>query len=247
MTKSLTWLISTTVAAAALLLGLLGAESRIVEEFPSIGAFLDEIVIGVAALLAASGVTTIALCIYLTTKGVKSRIKEKFPGLGWDFCKRSEIDQIQALADMHLPEPTGIDQTLALYDHNKKSVIKIVDNRCRNKIVGYAFLMPLNNRGVEKISQKTFSVFTDDLTAFNKNGLRKKIDYYIGAVVGENKQAQGKALEIVRLFCNKKEIKRLFAKAATKDGLRVLRRRGFRPFSEDDIPEIGVLFVKEMN
>lgn len=227
----------------ALSLSLFDVGDGLIENFPALEPYRNDFiwVVLVAALLWG------CFGLYVLFVAIRDWIalrNSKLSGLGWDYCKYDELPKIQELADKNLPDPSPLPHTEKLYYHNKKCIRKILDNKNNNKVVGYVFLMPLTASGLKSIKNKNFNVNSDDLSIFRKSGLAKNCDYYVGALVGTNKLARAKAILIIKNFCAAQHVHRLFAKAATEDGLRLLRRQKFEPFSEEDSAELGVLFYR---
>ncbi len=233
-------------AFVALMLSVLDVDEEIAGTFPALAPFVPYTVWVV--VVATIGWSVFGLYVIFRTIIDWYRFRaSKLSGLGWELCRHDELHLVQEMADRNLPDPTNIRRTEAMYAHNPQSIRKIIDNRRSNQIVGYVFMMPLTKNGIKKLENKSFHVGENDLSIFRKKGFPTNCDYYIGAVVGETALAKAKAVLVIKDFCRSKKVNRVFAKAATRDGLRMLKKQGFEPFSQEDEAELGVLFMKYNN
>lgn len=229
------------------LLSVLDVDDEVAQTFPSLAPFVPYTVYAVFALTLLSFVLGIAFLIASGIHSYNTRTS-KLSKLGSKDCGETDLEALFRLAHQNLPTYATFEQTKAALAHNKKCIQKIIDHsQTPPKIVGYVFVLPLTNRGVDRIENKSIEGTLDDLSLFQKKSFPSNRPYYIGALVGENKLAKAKAIRIVEELCKRKKVTRVFAKAATPDGLRLLRRKGFRPASEEDLAELHVYFTKSLN
>ncbi len=167
-------------------------------------------------------------------------------GIGWSDADLKDLKKIHEIGLESIGDVCSYDQLCALYDHNPKSVRKIVDNANRNEIIGYIILLPITSHGIRLIESNSFHLFDGKLNKFWRANLPAGKPYYLSALVGKTKPARYVATKTVHVFCENKGVTSLYARAATRSGLNSLKSNDFVPVHGGK-PAKGVLFVRHEN
>lgn len=166
--------------------------------------------------------------------------------LGGDPCRirrptDEEISDVYTFAKDYFGDSVTDAETIRQITKKYKDGLKLAKRRKngKNVVVGYFFFFPINKTTVEKIRKYEFAA--KDLSAADVAS-RPQYGYafYIGAIAAEGWRARAQMLGALKAneeIAKYTRSKAIYARAASKDGLRVLRKHGFYPVHEkaDDV------------
>lgn len=244
VSKLLFTILVTVFGALAFLFSVLDIDDKLAEMFPLLSGplvYLKFVIVVVLGLLIFLGLVWLGVLVWELWQTRNSKLS----GLGAEPCLENELERIHTIASEHLTDVPSLDDTRSLYQHNKKSIMKIVDVRQGKAIVGYVVVLPLTKKGVEKIQSNTLSVMHDGLEIFGKK-MPSNQDYYLGAAVAPNRLARAKAVKVVKEFCAWKKVRSIYSRPTTKLGLNALLNNDFELVHKDDKVEEGVFFVRHI-
>jgi hypothetical protein len=117
----------------------------------------------------------------------------------------------------------------------------------QEQLSGYFCILPLNKRGRQLLEENQIdgSSMTTDYLAPRHTRPRA---VYIGAIAASDRKARAHGLEAIQRYMTKpkfEEVRRLYAKAATDDGLRLLRKNHFKPMPNAK-GEVGDLYYRDV-
>lgn len=218
-------------------------DNQLAEMFPKITPFL-KLAKATIVLAVVGGIFALLIGLIVIIVQMWNTRTTKLSGLTWDTCKEEDLTTIHEIASANLSDIPDMDQTLAIYRHNRRCFRKILDTRKNNQIIGYAVLLPLTKSGIKKIDQKSFLAPKEDLNVFAKRNLPSGCSYYLGAAVAPNTLSRAKTVKVIKEFCETKKVSALYARPTTKLGLKSLKNNEFRPVHKEDKSEMGILFVR---
>lgn len=252
-TKTLV-LVTTAVTALGIAGSLYDLDDKIAADFPILAPYIEHIEFAFLAILV---FLTGALSIALFSKVQEIWRNKDFAETGPMRRRMQHFSCIDMKAD-DLPEvmkiysattdgTTDLSVSREIYGRCKKGWKKIVDTRT-GKLVGYFIVLPLSKRGEKAILEKEFDLNHPNITNFFNMKHRNGSAIYIGMVgaVPNDRDAKAFALNRLKYFVNSSRFSKVYARAATGDGLRLVRKQSFKKVFAEDRTELGVMFVKEM-
>lgn len=182
------------------------------------------------------------ICYYVWVIGI--RLPEQFSD---DFFIERISSRDIGVIDQLSSEAFGIvasnsTQIQTLHELSKEIFWKVIDRKT-DATVGYFCVFRLTKYGVEQIRLGIFNAPCPDpraLISFNKSNC----PIYIGAIFAKGKRAKGIALAGMSVYLQQISPTSIYAKAATKDGLRLLNKHGFQPVGGCSAA-IGNYFVRQ--
>lgn len=160
-------------------------------------------------------------------------------------CKADDLPNIVSIASSRIGNTTDLEKTRQLYNHNSRSIWK-VRNTISGKVIGYYCLLPLTQKGEQKVLDRDLLLGDLDIECFAKR-FRKHGPVYIGGIAGLNKKAGAAALEQMKHLIVKLEASKAYARPATDDGVRLVKRYGFEPVSAHDKVAVGTYVCRIRN
>lgn len=112
------------------------------------------------------------------------------------------------------------------------------------KNLGYFCSISLSSRGENKIKQNNFYGACPDEADIDQYG-GKPNAIYVGAIYGKSFSSKGAALAGLQTYLQTKKPDRVYARAATPDGLRILKKNNFLPVNDTKC-EVGDYFAREL-
>lgn len=227
-----------TVGLSGLIVSILGANT-----------FTDFIRIGDAGVrllsyIASSGILISMLVLVLlvvreTARGVRDW-RSRDTVLKPCVCDGDDIKKIAEIAsDEFGDQSTSHQQTQRL--HNIDDGIFTAIKEPAGVIVGYFCLIRLTQAGFAAVMRNDFHIGTAPIEYINTSKKRRYQNVYVGAVYGHRHHSKMFALGSMINALKELKPKTICARAATKDGLRILRKYGFQPVDERH-EDIGELF-----
>jgi hypothetical protein len=143
-------------------------------------------------------------------------------------CVGPDIKAISEIAsDEFGDRSTSEAQTTRLHELDGKIFTAIKDST--DQIVGYFCLVRLTKAGVEAVMRNDFHIATAPIEYINTSTKRRYQQVYVGAVYGRRYDSKMFALGSMINELTDLKPKVVCARAATQDGLRVLKKYGFQP------------------
>ncbi len=153
-------------------------------------------------------------------------------------CQSDDLPKIVEIAKARIGTTMDLAKTQEIYNHNRRSIWKVRDN-LTNEIIGYYCVLPLTARGEQKVKERDLLIGDMDKSCFAKT-FRKGAPIYIGGVAGLTRKAGAAALEQLKALVIRLEATTAYAKPATTEGVRLVKRHGFVAVSDYDQVDIGV-------
>jgi hypothetical protein len=159
-------------------------------------------------------------------------------------CNAEDLGEISRLASEEFGDiSANLERNQWLASFDSSAYTKVMDDRGR--IVGFYDMFRLTKLGVSAIHRGEF-----DITTCPRDYLRtdKKYTYnyiYLGGLYGRNRLAKAMILGAMRQKLLLLRPKAVFARAATKDGLRLIEKERFRPILAGKVG-IGALYEKDL-
>ncbi len=157
-------------------------------------------------------------------------------------AKATDIPEIVRIAQKTIGPQITEENALQLYNHNPRCLHKVMDTK-EGKIIGYFCLVPWTKKGEEKVYERDLISVDMDLDTFARK-VRKSCSMYIGSIAGENSRGKAAALELAKTTLAKLEVNKAFTRPVTKDGVRLVKKYGFKPVGDHDELEPNVYVVK---
>lgn len=239
----------------ATLLSFWDLNDKIIEVFPFLEPYLiylPYLILGILVLLTAINLFKAVSWVWVSLSTKNLKIERN---LTCRIAKSTDLDAVMQLADLTinqdqtLPDETvsDLDVTKQHYNHCRES-IHVVEELSSGRIVGYFSVLPLTRKGEELLNNRTFKSENGlgDLTNFCKKFGRGR-PIYIGGIGShpEKKRQYGAAvIHWLKLFVDKKGVQVAYARPATKDGVRLAKKNGFRPVNKDDKQAAGTYVRK---
>jgi hypothetical protein len=170
------------------------------------------------------------------------RIKTKLEDLNLDQCNDADFVEITRLANDEFGDlAANLKRNRWLATIDPRAYTKVVDHRGR--IVGFYDMFRLTKMGANAVHRGEF-----DITTCPREYLRgdKKLLYnnvYLAGLYGRNRSAKAMVLGAVSQRLLELRPKAVFARAGTKDGLRLIEQARFRPVLTERIG-VGAFYVK---
>lgn len=163
-------------------------------------------------------------------------------------CEDMRADDLESVMGIYTettPGTTPMQVTRSIYGKCRTGWKKVVDTRT-NELVGYFIVLPLTKAGEEAIRSRSFGLHSEQAVNYFKKNHSARCSVYIGMVGAKKGLKDAKAFAINRLrhFMNSGDYGRLYARAATGDGLRLLKKQNFSPVFQEDRLELDVMFTK---
>jgi hypothetical protein len=250
------WLVLVTIGVT--LLGIVGSvydlDDKIASDFPFLAIYVEQIeFVFLAVVVFLTGAVTLALWYSVKELWDQKDYAESGPmrrRLQHFSChdmQAIDFPRIMQIYHGTTPGNTSIEVSSSVYGKCKKGWKKVVDNR-DGQIVGYFIVLPLSKKGENAILEKEFDFSHPNIDAFFNMKHRNDAPAYIGMVGAEveNQDARAFALNRLKFFVNSYRFSRIYARAATADGLRLVKKQSFSKVFEEDRYEQGVMFVKSM-
>jgi len=152
------------------------------------------------------------------------------PYLDIQSANRTDLQIIDSLSSVAFGDTaSNLTQIEELYNRAPDTFWKVVDDR-NQKISGYFCVFRITKKGESQVKRGTFYGACPDETAILKTS-KKNVPIYVGAIYGKSLRAKAVALAGLSVYLSQLNPPAVYAKAATKDGLRILTRRGFQPLN----------------
>lgn len=129
-------------------------------------------------------------------------------------------------------EEVSLDNMRLLHARNPETLRLIERQRgSQSQLMGMVLLAPLTSKGEDRIRRHKMRDSFD--TNINRDAANDwDVDAaYVGGVAGSSERGRGHALGFCEAFFQQHGIQRAYARPISKDGKRVMRRRGFRPLA----------------
>lgn len=153
-----------------------------------------------------------------------------------------DIPRIVGIAQGTMGARITEENTLLLYNHNSKCIRKVVDTRT-DEIIGYFCILPLTVNGERSVMER--DLINDDLDIGNfAKRFRRGVPVYIGSMAGVNTRGRAATLELAKVVLADLETSKAFTRPVTKDGVRLVKKFGFKPVNEHDALTSNVYVVK---
>jgi hypothetical protein len=217
---------TTALGVTGLIVTVLGAANFV--EFLKIG----ERGIWWLSILAVAGLLVfVAVPVYLGLRTSSRKIRDwQTRQTIYRTCKCHALD-LKAIAEIASDEfgdrSTSEEQTLRLHSLDEKIFTAVKDSK--EQIVGYFCLVRLTRAGAEAVMRNDFHIATAAVEYIDTSTKRKYKQVYIGAVYGRRQSSKMFALGSMINELTEMKPKLICARAATSDGLRVLKKYGFQP------------------
>lgn len=125
---------------------------------------------------------------------------------------------------------SNISQIEKLYETSKEIFWKVTDTS-KGRIVAYFCIYSLTPTGCNQILNGTFNAPCPDPSAIRVRN-RKKSPVYVGAIFGKGLKAKGVAIAGLSMLLQQIQPTCIYARAASKDGLRLLLKNHFVPVDQ---------------
>ncbi|MEE2944233.1 MAG: hypothetical protein VX444_03580 [Pseudomonadota bacterium] len=217
-----------------------------VEISAATGIPLEYLDLGIYFFLGGILVTGVIWIIHGLTAPLKTRIDKLEERLAdrylVELATEDDLSMIDSLSSQAFGlVASNLQQIRQLYEVNSDTFWKIVDRKS-DETVGYFCILWLTSEGERQIEKQIFNGPCPDPKALQTIA-RSGCPAYIGAVYARGARARGVALAALTVHLKVKRSKRLYAKAATDDGIRVLKKYGFRLLSPG-ADQVGKYYVR---
>jgi rifampicin phosphotransferase len=131
-------------------------------------------------------------------------------------------------------DPPSLKLMQSLHHRNPRTIRIIYSEReVARSIVGLVILVPLTQRGMREIEDRQLtSTTTVNLERHVSKSWRRARGAYIGGVAGSTTAGRAWALSTCEFLLEHSGVEVVYARPASKDGLRVMRASGFVPLGE---------------
>lgn len=148
-------------------------------------------------------------------------------------CEDHDVDSVYHFASSFFGETITSQNQIRLILRKYKGGLKLAKKRTKAgySLVGYIFYFPINKEIVDKIHKYKFSVgelTPKDIATQAKYGYAM----YVGAIAGKGLIAKAQMLSLLMNYeqeAMKTKTKTIYARAASSDGLKLLKKNGFEP------------------
>lgn len=143
-------------------------------------------------------------------------------------CTPADIDLISIIAEEEFEgAATTRAETRAIHQMDPSAFMVLVDGN--GQIAGYRCVLCLTGKGVRALKDGHFSVKNLTRDLIHTGSKKSYRNIYIGAVWGRNPHCKGLICGSVDELIMAKAPTAVFARAATEDGLRLLKSQNFKP------------------
>ena len=161
-------------------------------------------------------------------------------------AKTENLGEIDRLARKEFGDDASSLQEIRRLYNLDNYIFWVVYTNSKRNLRGYLALIPLTEGGEKAIKYQCFNG-ENPAEEHMAIGEKKPAAIYIGAIYGDSFRAKGTAVAGLqsrlegRHFYN---VKKIYARAATQDGLRLLTGRGFQPVIPTSA-EVGAFFYAD--
>lgn len=150
-------------------------------------------------------------------------------------CTDADIPTIVGCAGDYFSTATNLEQTMRLHRLDRRifTIYETTDAR----FIGYSCIVRLSAKGVASIRRGDFSIINIPVEYIRKDS-KTECDIYIGAICCTRLFTRGFVLGRVYGNIELMKPKAIYARAATVDGLRILKRRKFSALNKDGVGQI---------
>ena len=173
-----------------------------------------------------------------TFRSVRSRIGH----LNLEDCSNDDLATISKLAETEFgPMAANHSRILWLKKVDTEAYKKVVDES--GNIVGFYDAFRLSKLGTTAVKQGKFNITKCPKKYFRSDKTYKYVNVYIGGVYGANQNSRAMILGAIIERLSQRHPKMVFARAASKDGLRLLEKYMFVPVHAH-ANKVGDLFMR---
>lgn len=156
-------------------------------------------------------------------------------------CSDNDVIKIAYIAsDIFGDRATSVDQAIRLHNIDGNA-FKYIEDQCGN-LRAYYCLIRLTKAGAKAIERDDFNISTVPIEYIRRDSAYRNAYYYIGAIYGDSRQSKDFVAGTLNGRLSEVRPKKVFARAATEDGLKILKKRGFKPVNGRD-PGLDMLFA----
>lgn len=228
-------------------------DDKIVERFPKLNPYFEYVEHAFIALLL---LCSIGLFLYLlfTVRYVITALKNRewrlwsprFQNFKMAELRADDLPEVMRLYGEITNGDTSLDVARGIYGRCRTGWRKAIDTRT-SRLVAYFIVLPLTKKGQDALEQREFGFDAKECVDFfrTKHG---RCSAYIGMVgaIESDKDAQMFIYNRLIAFINERNYTKLYARAGTERGLKLLRGKGFKPIFVEDKPELNVYFSKPL-
>ena len=171
------------------------------------------------------------------------KIQRKHSTLKLEPCNDDDIEAISQTAGQQFGSmAANRSRNQLLRSIDEKSYMKVIDGFGR--IVGFYGIFRLTKLGRNAAMRGEFDIIICPMEYIGSDRKYKYSDVYLGGVYGKNTISRGMVVGAINQQLFQMSARVIFARAATKEGLRLLRNHGFKPV---DIKKdgIGDMFMRK--
>lgn len=171
-----------------------------------------------------------------------NKVRRRLADLTLASCVADDLPQISQLAaDEFGALASSVDRNRQLFERDNQSYWKLVNGN--GAILGYYCLFRLTELGTKALNRGDFDISNCPLDYLRRDKKYKLVNIYIGAVYGKNKKAQAMVWGALNQQGQAIRPRKIFARAASEDGLRVLQHASFVPVRADQTG-LGTLYKR---
>ncbi|WP_225026686.1 hypothetical protein [Xinfangfangia pollutisoli] len=245
--------VAAAIATLLAILGIMGSlwdlSEKISARFPQIEPFIWIIEFGFSSILVILCVSVLIYIFWTVISISREKLKapSNFQHFALDIPKAAELQELHALYTSSTDGRVTVEGSVSIYNHCRKSFHAIRDTRS-GKFVGYFIVLPLSNAGVSAIEGRSFDAAGADCLNYFSKRFSSRCAAYIGAIIVDKDAIYAKAFALNQLkeFIAKKHFSVIYARASTKDGLRLVTQSNFSPVFPEDKFSLGVIFKRAM-
>ena len=178
----------------------------------------------------------VILAVVIAASSIKKKTRNldfllNASGLFPNDCDDESLSYIAKAGSERFPTATNENETIAIHRADPQA-FKVVKNKSRENI-GYYCLLRLTQSGVKSVEKGEFSLKNLQLAHIRQDKKRTDCDIYIGAIncTAFSLRAPGFIEGYALKEIQNMKPRRIFARAATPRGLRLLLDYGFKPVS----------------
>jgi hypothetical protein len=241
-----------TVAAIGVVGSIIQLDDMIVEWLPWAAPYMEGIEFVFLATLLVMSVSTFAALVSMIRGLIedgefaeKGPLRRRLQHFRCEDMRADDLETVMGIYTQTTPGKTTIHVTRAIYGKCRIGWKKVVDVRT-DELVGYFIVLPLTKLGEDAIRSRSFGFYDPQSADYFRKNHSTRCSAYIGMVGAKTgmKDARAFAVNRLRHFVNSGDYGRLYARAATSDGLRLLKKQSFIPVFPEDRAELDVMFMK---
>lgn len=238
-------LLATLLFAVPFALTVWDIEDKISASYPALGPALGYLPIVAFGLLVMFIVIIMIELLGMATQAFYRLLPSRLAHMACKVARADDIPQIVAIAQKTMGDRITEENTRQLYNHNTKSIRKVVDTR-NGSIVGYFCILPLTVNGQKNVMERDLIGDSLQVENFTKT-FRPGSPVYIGSIAGINQKGKAATLELAQNLISTLDVPKAFTRPVTKDGVRIVKKFGFRPVSEHDplTKEVYVMKIRD--